>query len=211
MRHIVVWSGGMDSTVLLHYVARYAATVERPVVALTLDHPYLHRDQMRMQEIAQTEYLAWAKKKGLCIQHTVVKLVLRGEAEDQTWGQPPMWLSHLAPLFGDKDKIYFGYLKRDVFWHGVEEWDWAWKGLDKLYRRETTYVCDFEYKEKWEILQKLQEYRIPKRCWWTCEHPDGKKPCGRCHKCRELEHAKIELAWLKENDVKQLETALTKW
>jgi hypothetical protein len=58
----------------------------------------------------------------------------------------------------------------------------------------------FEWNTKADVLQGLKHYKIPQRCWWTCESPKRGRPCGRCLKCVQLQRAKEDVKMGRGND-----------
>jgi len=192
MRHVVMWSGGIDSTVLLHRLA-LNSSLQNPIIALTIEHHQIHDDQQQSQRRAQVEYLKFAKAKGLHIDHR--KIYVKGTiGTDGYAGQPILWFCHAVPYFKYEDEVHFAYIRKDDFWHIRERFEVALEAIRAIYgfgQNNSVKLCfDLEWKDKSDIWKEFQSYKIPNRCIWTCEESKNGKPCGKCKKCKELEAAK---------------------
>jgi len=200
-RNIVVWSGGADSTWLLHHWAG-ASSEDHRVVALTVrHHRFLSKPFLKAQRKAQEAYLKLAKKRGYHIDHQMIRV-----DGHFSWGvdvnsgprgrgcptaQAIMWLYAIMQVVGDGDKVLVGYIKGDSFWHYRDEFARTFDAMCKLKGVRATLVYDLEWQSKPDILRLLKKARIPQRCWFSCESvgEDG-KACGNCSKCDEIAYAK---------------------
>lgn len=196
MSNIVLWSGGADSTWLLHHYAG-ASSEDHRVRALTIaKHHYLSKPFLTAQGWAQLNYLALAKERGYHISHE--KIEVDG---DWTWGessisfkhnpaQPLMWLSALAQAMGDGDTVLMGYIRGDCFWHFRDKFEAAFRAICDLKGVKATLEYPIEYQYKADILRELNKERIPDSCWFTCEDTQNGTPCGKCTNCEAISEAK---------------------
>lgn len=194
--HIVVWSGGADSTLVLNDYAGVSSQ-DYPVRAITVAaHPFLAKKALAAQSVAQRNYLALAKKRGYHIQHE--KMSIRGK---WTWGktpeafrhassQPIMWLAMLMQSVGDGDTVHMGYIRGDCFWHIRSQFEAVFESFCKLKGVDAELNFPVEYHYKAEVLRKLREAKVPGSCWFGCEYTKNGKPCGACNKCDEIAYAK---------------------
>lgn len=190
VRKVVIWSGGPDSTVVLH-AAALEASPKKPVIALGVTgHPQLDTSEQVAESRARKAYLKLAKKRGLHIDYKTVEIrgsaamVVKPESVD-AGAQAPMWLCFLAPYFGENDLVSFGYIASDSFWHGRHQFEMAMKAVAKLMGVTVTYHYPLEWWKKSEVVDYLSRNKIPKTCYWTCMYPRGRRRCGKCKKCLE--------------------------
>jgi len=210
-RTVVLWSGGADSTLLLHQYAGVSSE-DYPVVALSvIGHPNLNKHQISAQNAAQQRYLKFAKKKGYHIDHQTVitsgKFVWGGDHDGNA--QPVVWLGALAQIVGKNDIVLMGYIRDASFWHFNHEFKEAFRTMCGLKGLEAKLSFPLEYHHKWEVMQDLKSEKIPDNCWFSCDGTANKKPCGSCSKCKEIEDAKKELLARKQA-LKQLAPVVTK-
>jgi len=194
MSDLVVWSGGMDSTALLHWQAGVSSR-DYPVRAITVEeHLYINRYQLKAQAQAQKKYLAFAAKNGVWIKHERVCIKGNPTIDEGIGGQAYIWLSHIAPYIHKNDNVHFAYIKPDTFWHHKKEFLEAFDSLVKMLGVKAKVMFDFEWKTKVEIIEMFErKYKIPRSCYWSCEGTKNTKPCGTCNKCIELKNAREEL------------------
>ena len=117
MRRIVIWSGGMDSSALLHYLATKHSPNE-DIYAVSVDaHPQLHKGMLCKQREARTNYLKWARKQHLNIKDYTIKVETDLEARHKEGEtglvQPMLWISHILPYINDGMKIWAGSVEND--------------------------------------------------------------------------------------------------
>ena len=188
MRHVVMWSGGIDSTVLLHRLA-LNSSLQNPIIALTIEHHQIYNDQQKSQGQAQKEYLRFAKARGFHIKHG--KIYVKGTiGTEALFAQPMLWLCHIAPYLKDEDNVHFAYIRHDDFWHIKDRFELALDGIMAIRGYKITLCLDLEWKDKEEIWKEFKGEKIPLSCIWTCEYSKNGKPCGKCKKCKELKAAK---------------------
>jgi 7-cyano-7-deazaguanine synthase in queuosine biosynthesis len=203
-RRVVLWSGGLDSTLVLHGLAlestnNWQVRGYYPIHTFSIDvHPQIEKVQLAAQRVARKRYLAWATKKskqhspspGLWLQHHDLELTDHTSEEANSSGQAHLWLSMLVPYLRDGDLVHFGYIRGDDFWHYRTVFVRALHAMAEMCQIKVTPVFPLEWEWKPEVVAKLLEYNIPSNTYWTCESPVKKGrqilPCGKCHKCHEL-------------------------
>ncbi len=195
---VVIWSGGLDSTLLLvNELAHHPGSVR----ALTLvGHHQLSREQQKAEAKARREFKAWAKEKGWTFRHNEVRVTTKADATQQV-GQSGLWLAHLAPYVDPGDIMLFGYIRGDDFWHGRHLFVDAFGAMKRShYAGQALIQFPLEWYRKQDVLAGAKRYRIPSRCWWTCEtNRPRKRACGRCVKCRGQRRAIEDLRDLGES------------
>ena len=145
-KHIVIWSGGADSTLLLCDWAAHFAKYNRKeqLIALTVTyHAMCNKEQLKCQIRAQSEFKKFAKAKGWNIKYETVRI--SGTARN-TGRQAFLWATQLMPYFSDGDCVGWGYTAfDDGFWHFSNEFLDILKA-GNLYRRiEVDYRFPLEY------------------------------------------------------------------
>jgi 7-cyano-7-deazaguanine synthase in queuosine biosynthesis len=195
-RNVIIWSGGADSTALLHHYAGVSCA-SYSVRAITVRyHTHINKDALYMQRLSQDAYLHWAKEKGYWINHEYVQIRGRFVIErpdDAPSAQMSMWLGAVMPLVSEGDRVMFAYIKNDCMWHYKQEFIDAFNAMCRVKGVKATVDFPFEWCSKFDILKKLRDANIPRSCWWSCEFVKGKRPCGRCGKCKEIKAAMAEI------------------
>jgi 7-cyano-7-deazaguanine synthase in queuosine biosynthesis len=201
-RHLVMWSGGLDSTVLLHKLAKKHGTAAEPVRTLSVDHPQIHNAQIRMQRAARVKFLAFAKEKGLHVQDTEIEMRSSGAWMGDAAGhvQPALWLG-VAGAYAEKNQtLHFGYIRGDDIWHYRHNFTTALHHTAILKGVHETALVEFdlEWESKADVLKYARGEGFPEGSWWTCENPrreaDVVVACRTCHPCSTLAWAEFELA-----------------
>lgn len=193
-RQVVLWSGGLDSTLILDRVAEHSERA-RPVLALTVDvHPQLDNHQLLAQRRAQRAYLRHADKKKLFIEHVSIAVKVTGPTSVGVSGQSYLWLATVLPYVQARDQVHLGYIRYDDFWHSKEKFERAFAAFCKMTgARDATLFYDLEWEHKADVLRELLTRGIGPELVWTCDNPrrDGSKvlACQECSKCRAWDTA----------------------
>jgi len=191
--NVVVWSGGADSTALLHHYAGISCE-DYPIRAISVTgYPYISKKQITLQMSAMKNYMVFAKKKGYHINFETVKV--SGNFTYTAKNVPPqtaMWVGAVMPCVSDGDTLMFGYIKHDGVWHFRDKLEGAFNAICALKGIEAKIAFPFEWTHKYQILDRLKRAKVPKMCYWTCEDPSGSKYCGKCDKCLEIAKAEFE-------------------
>jgi len=196
-KKLVVWSGGMDSTLLLTDIANEFSTKEDPIIAYSFITDFLDGNKRVMERRARNRFLKWANKKGYNIEHKEVSVSCGDNVSPNGWAQGLFWFSFIVPFIPDNCDVYFGYVQGDGIWLAVNEFYKAYGNLSYIGKKKNSELhYPFAYKDKWEVIQGIQNYRIPSKCFWTCETPIKKnnkiRACGKCEPCITLQVAKYD-------------------
>jgi len=188
-REIVIWSGGCDSTLVLAERA-VKSSKENPVHTLSFNVPWIDKRQMRCEFLARKKILKELKKRGLHIINHEVTLTENQEL-DFEYGLPQQHFWFLMSVFYTKknDKVYFGYIREDDWWHIEKHYTNAHYYLKLCRDRDAKFVYPLEWISKEEVVRNLKKEDLLDLCW-VCDSP--KKigvPCGKCKKCLELKDA----------------------
>lgn len=196
MRHLVLWSGGADSTLLLDDLLR--DNESHLVTALSVaQHPHLTIGKMVREASARRKYIKMSDKP---FAHGEYKVFMSdtdlGFQVEGTNHQVFWWLLAASTYIRSDMKVHLAYIRGDDFWHCVDRVKIMFDAL--VYGRHlqnVELVFDFEWTEKIDILRRVKERKLP---YWTCEMPiktnNRWKACGGCDSCRRdtMFYAQIE-------------------
>jgi len=188
MRNLVVWSGGCDSTLVLHNLAKLSSK-DSPVIAISVDwKEKLDSMKVLKEKEARNNYLTYAKQKGFHIKNYTVTLSSTLGIKASGYTQVCLWFCAIMPFIENGDKIYFGYHRGDGFWGCSSNIHYAFEQLScirSLKKVEIKYPLAAD--SKCEVLKKLFALKIPRKCFWWCESPVKKRNgivmCGKCNPC----------------------------
>lgn len=213
-KKIILWSGGLDSTVLL-YKLLLDATESSPIIAVTIDkYPQLDITALLKQKIAREKFVKRFKR----LTTNRLKLVsIKMEIEDcnnqlyiDNTGLPQaaVWLTTISNFLCSDDTIYLGYIKEDDIWHHKSDWLDLFNSIMKLKNIENKIKVEFpfEWYSKYEILNWANHYKIPKTCYFYCENPTLKGKCKYCHSCIVHARAEFELKLYEKSKTQKYKT-----
>lgn len=192
--NVVVWSGGMDSTLVLDQVC--SANPDKCIWAYTINWDMLDDLKVEKEKEARKNYLSHAKKKGYGIAHRTITVKANMGAADLGLAQCLAWLSYVVPYLPKKSRLYLGYHNADEFWKQEENVRDYVSAAAIIGDREIKLSFPLQFMSKCEILEEFKSRQIPLSCFWTCEKPKrrGMKivSCGRCTPCINLKVARYE-------------------
>ena len=177
---IILWSGGLDSTFLLHQEAML--NVNYTVIALTIVNDNASGDSQQKCEARARKEL----KKHLPKNIRYETIEIKHSLQNWTW-QMPLWLSYSMPVIFEGDTLMMAYLSSDGadFWAKRKELEEAFKATIKIFGHDAEIKFPLEYKTKGDIIKGLKKLKLLKYCW-TCGDPKKGKACGKCMKCISL-------------------------
>ena len=199
MKAIVVFSGGIDSTVVL----AYALANQRECIALSFDYMQRHRCELKSAEAIAEHYK---------VEHRVIRIdpsLFKGSSsslvdttatlEGNTHAQIPstfvpcrniLFLSHAASMAQclGASEIYFGANRddfanypdcRDPFFRSFETSIMLGSPADL----SISVICPLIQKTKIEIIKLGRSLQAPLHLTWSCYDPQNNQPCGKCQAC----------------------------
>lgn len=194
---LVCWSGGCDSTLLLHHAAQAYSTANEPVRAISITSDQVTSG--KCEERARKCLLKSLNKKGLWIKHTEVSITTTKGDGLLHYGLPQavMWLLASQTL-RENESLALGYIRSDDWPQHVESFQSVFDALQKVSGRTGNLWLPLLHTQKRGVLHQLAELDLLDLCWWCECPPPGKarlKPCGTCPSCqkhaaglRRLEH-----------------------
>jgi len=201
-KKLVVWSGGLDSTLLLHNLAKNSSE-KWPIQTFSFIPDFIDQLKLEKEQEVRKNYLRYAESLGYHIKPHTIKISSSTYPTDG-WSQQKSWFSFILPYIPDNCEVNFGYVMGDCVWLAVSNFYKIFQEFKYLGSFENSNLkFPFAFEEKWEVWQKFLEAEIPLDCFWTCEKPRRirKKivPCGKCEPCMHLKSAKYNLSIRKEN------------
>ena len=208
---VVLLSGGMDSTVLLHHVAR---ELERaPIHALSYNYGQRHsrelecaRAQAALAQVAQHEvidiaFLGPLVSGGTTLVQGGADVPDLAEVAEVDRDQPPtyvpnrnMMLLSIAAAYAEAHgfaDVYYGAQAHDEYGY----WDCTAAFLERinevlaLNRKDRVYIyAPFVALGKAELVRMGMELGVEFGKTWSC-YRGGERPCGTCPTCVERARA----------------------
>ena len=213
MRNVVLWSGGLDSTMMVHDLSE-DATEKNPLYTITIDgFPQICNLLLKKQKEARKNFIKRFKLKKK-IKRLSITVSITGDNDSfyihQSDGlpQPVIWLGGLINFIQNDDTIYMAYICGDDFWHYREHFVSSFQSLLKIKNVRANLEFPYEFNRKSGILNKAKQKKIPKTNYWYCESPKESKrsgkliPCRKCGCCIAHRLAECELEFSKEKYTK---------
>ena len=180
MNHnIVMWSGGLDSTLLLCETA--LNNPDDMVTAVSVTN-YGHSAKSMKEEAKARKTIL--KKLAPNIKYREINL---NSNLPLNTTQAGAWLSAILPYMKKGDNLNFAYLSSDGYdFFGLKD------GMENVFRaymemfgysKDTNILFPFENKTKGWVIKKMKEYRLAKLCWYCGRPKKNGKRCGKCSKC----------------------------
>jgi 7-cyano-7-deazaguanine synthase in queuosine biosynthesis len=178
---LVCWSGGLDSTLVLHKLAaeHRDGTLYHPcgVRALTIRHPQIavYRPAADAARAALKEKF---RRAGLIISYLDVSF--KQEAL--------LWLTTAVNYLERDESLHTGYIRGDDYWHKADRFGAVFDSLQALAGRTGKMFHPLEWESKADVIRQTKELDLYRHCWW-CEECSPKvvrgraKPCGKCKSC----------------------------
>ncbi|MFO7822125.1 MAG: 7-cyano-7-deazaguanine synthase QueC [Lentisphaeria bacterium] len=209
---VVLLSGGLDSTVLLHYVARELG--KTPVYALSLSYGQKHSRELDMA-VWQADHLG-AVSEHCVVQLPVFEFITAESSALIRGGDKVPDLQEIAP--GDRDQpptyvpnrnmimlsiavaaaearecatVYYAAQKQDEYgyWDCTEEFVDRFNTVLELNRRQSVTVeAPFVNYSKAEVVRIGQQLNVDFAKTWSC-YRGAERPCGVCPTCIERQQA----------------------
>ena len=194
--HVVIYSGGCDSTLMLYEIAKEYGTKEKPVIALSYNHHAPCPVKAIIEKKTRESFRKYCKKNKIYINFTEVSVGIKAVSKryfsishHPGIVQPYLWLGALGVAMLGWRNFYFGYIKHDDFWMFKSEFVEAFKALQKVIMTENKVFFPLMDIHKENIIRKLKEYEIYDLTW-HCETPTKEhEACGTCTPCKKHKEA----------------------
>jgi 7-cyano-7-deazaguanine synthase in queuosine biosynthesis len=195
MGALVCWSGGADSTLVLHDLAKAESTNAFPTPIRSISFDVSQCPGGPEQARARTRILEWFKARDYPVTNTVVKIESGDAFEYHGNPQATLWLLAQQSLRADEN-LYSGYHRGDDFWQGSAHLQIAFDEMQKLGLRSGRWIFPLMVQNKYQIIERLKKTGEPGNLEtslyplvWYCGRQEkvDKTPhdeiCGRCQPC----------------------------
>lgn len=204
MRHVVLWSGGLDSTwtalEILERSSRYGFDVTKDeLVLLSVNHLNTSVPKVYGEARAKKEILPLIKERFPSVKIFYDEISIYASSIFHGEGgisQPIFWLMNIYPLLKKGDKLYLSYVYKDqasTYLKYVEDLNTACSKIQGFFDHDKVQLVFPHVKtDKQEIINDFYGFfpEIMKKIHW-CEFSE--KPCGHCHCCIDMKSALYSL------------------
>ncbi len=188
---IIPWSGGLDSTCLLHYVATHY-TGSGNIIAFSIEHKQI--PQWKTEVRVRTNLKKLFEKEGLKINYRIAKMeVDNGPVNNggrcRGIQQAPNFLGALSCLLAYKNTaVLWGCVNGDDFNFYHEKFKVAFNALAYIVGGEAKLHYPLIWVRKIELIEYVKHTNLIDHIW-CCEEIERVEPCGKCNSCVRHEEA----------------------
>lgn len=182
---IVIWSGGMDSTLLVYELAKKGYNVW----AYSFSNGAISRRKEKKEAQARKKFLRFAKSENLTIHHRRIKTKANVGISSIGYSYQGVSLCSVMPYFTNRRDVVFGFVKKDCFWQCSSDFTRAFYSMARVFEYKSIKLS-FPWKNfnKMQLGKRFIKSGIPMDCIWVCEKPkkrgNGFIKCGKCLPCR---------------------------
>ena len=182
---IVIWSGGMDSTLLIYDFAKRGYNVW----AYSFENIVFNQRKMENESQARKRFLQFAKSEGLIIHHRHIKVRSEVGIGSKGYAFPGISLCTVMPYFVNRCDVVFGFVRGDCFWRCSKDFIRAFYSMSRVFEYKNIRLL-FPWKgfNKKQLGRRFIKSGIPEDCIWVCEMPEKRGDdfvkCGKCLPCR---------------------------
>jgi len=195
-RIVVLWSGGIDSTIVLHQASLATYSEHEPVIALSVrSHACGNENRFKRQTTARSNYLRFAKRIGLNIK--AQEFDVTGTAWPESNGyetylrEYQVFGAWMLPFLQSGDIVCFGYYKDQRI--DIEKFNSmfeAYGDIAKWNESPSIRLPLNMWNERGsyeDFVRMCLSYRIPRSCVYSCHYGDNadKCTCPKCDKARD--------------------------
>lgn len=188
---LILWSGGCDSTLVLHNLLRQQkdGTLKDDkdgVCTLSIVHPQI--GAVSQQAAARKVLAAKFEARGFRFSSGVVRIEHdkddRVPANQVGLVQPQIWLTTAASYLQSEEDLYVGWIRGDDAWHYAHTLRAAFDALQAVGDKKGKLVTPLDCMRKQDVLRELKELKLLDDCW-HCEGvaDDKNEPCDACPSC----------------------------
>lgn len=197
-KHYVIWSGGCDSTAVLHEVAKQHSSEENHVVAISINH-YLVGEKTGYEKKKREDIKEVFKERGLFIEHHEFEVQSSTNMDIGTTDgynsasyQPYFWITQIMPFIEHDSYIHTGYIRGDDFWMNIDRIRTLVDACASAMARDVHFTTPLQYERKPDVLWYLIQEDLIQHTW-HCEKPTEKGKCNNCVPCDTHNMALLEI------------------
>lgn len=187
----ILWSGGTDSTLLLHDLATKAKQDGHNINAYTIHHPQIPNSHLEQHQKQTLKQLSWIGLNNINHHHITINTTL--DIQQNGIPQAAIWIGTIPPYLAITENLNIAYIKEDDIWHYRNYIHDAFNNLQILLGHTGTLTTPYEWTPKHEILQRIKQLKLTT---WTCETTPKTlthKPCNHCQPCKKQRTAQYTL------------------
>ena len=187
-KRYILWSGGCDSTYLLHKLA--IEDIDSVVNTLSITHTQVDKGQTKMEAQARNRITAELEKRGFYVRNQTVNLDFPIFHADG-FTQAGLWLGIAVMAIPEDSTLYLSYVRGDDFLEGKHLFEETWKDYCSLLDKEIKLQFPLIHTTKQKVLQELEKAKLLKLCWWCEEPKKNDTACGHCFSCVRMQHTRL--------------------
>lgn len=184
----VLYSGGCDSTLVLHKALLIAKN--RGVTINTVSFKSMQLGGADIEAKKREKYFEYCKKEALPIGENLTICIDNDGSNGFKTGyascpQPAIWTYNLLAYLPTDSFVLTGYIHGDDYLtHDIySKWYQIYNGMNHLFDKKIEVYCPLAFTSKNEVISELRCHDIEKYTSY-CEMPSSKgKPCGSCASC----------------------------
>lgn len=199
--NIVTWSGGLDSTLLLHTLLKAKSTFESPVGALSLNAYFLHKDKISSERKARESFITNIVQPGkFNLVHDEMNMNIVSSSGSMLT-QIMNWLPMAVTVASNKANIHIGVLMDDdqsSFEKEIREYH---EMLNFMSNKKTILKLPYLTWIKSDVITDVFSEGLEDHVWF-CELPEGDSiACGKCNSCFHFKDSAVR-SYSASKDVK---------
>lgn len=186
MKNCVVWSGGLDSTLVLHELIKQKA---EDVSTISFVSDTFGSRKQELEKHARISYMKNVSKELITNEEIPIVFPYTNiKGKNESLCQQPFMIS-LISLFGKPNTIYhFGYHKGDDFFSMHSQHMKVFENISEIMGEKNIKLSfPLKFMNKWEIIDWIEYYGLENYVW-KCETPEnssnGYSECGDCVPCK---------------------------
>lgn len=212
---VVIWSGGVDSTVVL-YELLLDSSFNKPIGALSVNHFFLHGGKIKGESSTRKNFIDnFVTKNGYNLIYD--EIGFKGGSQATVYNemiQPTSWLTLIHSLVHKNATIHWGCLRTDSHIKYMDRFHELIAVLNRISDKNVKLQIPLMNYTKFYSLEKLFRYKLENYVW-VCEIPSEDKDkvtqCGGtvCNSCKAHIQALLQLR-MKYNNNKDMKARIDK-
>jgi len=178
---LIAWSGGADSTAIIHQALHKGYSVS----TVGINHPQIIASTPQKYARSQILKLLQLEFGNERIHHVEITLPDLEISDTGGCPQAALWASIVPLIITREQDLVFGYIRQDDIWHYKESLERGIHALSKVKDSIISIRYPLEWNYKIEILQYLRHYELDQLIYY-CQNivPDINMRC--CNSCKTV-------------------------
>lgn len=176
---LVCWSGGRDSTLLLHNLLSEEDTIVR---AISIIHEQVDDERQKEARTKIKEKLVNKFREFTSFEVTIsFDEGSPGAYVDNGLIQPVLWIPTASTFLKNEEDLYVGYIRGDDVWHARYQITEIFKNIQYIMGKSGDIKFPLEPMNKADVILELSRTGLLHDTWFCQEN--GPIPCGKCSSC----------------------------